>query len=126
MSCERERRLRRAGGVPPQPGRRLEPVPRQEPPALARDERDGSHEEVEHGLADEVVEVDPDPAGLDALAAARDLALERVRGLDVDAEQPMAVRPGTRTAAARLDPEQVVEQRDDEVVVEVAAVVADR
>ena len=81
---------------------------------------------VEHGLADEVVEVHPDPARLDPLAAARDLALEPVRGLDVDPEQPVAVRPGARAAAARLDPEQVVEHRDDEVVVEVPPVVADR
>ena len=37
----------------------------------------------------------------------------------------MAVRPGARAAAAGLDPEQVVEQRDHEVVVQVAALVAD-
>ena len=48
---------------------------------------------VEHGLGDEVVEVDPDPARLDALAAVRDLALELVRPLQVDAEQPVPVRP---------------------------------
>ena len=81
---------------------------------------------VEHSLADEVVEVHPDPAGLDALATAGDLALERMGRLDVDPEQAMAVRPGTRAAAARLDAEQVVEQRHDEVVMEIAVIVADR
>ena len=39
--------------------------------------------------------------------------------VEVDAEQAVAVRPGARAAAARLDAEQVVEQRDDEVVVQV-------
>ncbi len=86
-----------------------------------RHEVDRVEDELEHRLADEVVEVDPDPAGLDALAAAGDLALELVRGLEVDPEQAVAVRARARAAAARLDPEQVVEQRDDEVVVEVAA-----
>ena len=109
----------------PQARGRLEPVPRHEPPSLARHERDRPHEEVEHRLADEVVEVHAHPAGLDALAPARDLALELVRALDVDAEQSMAVRARARAAAARLDTEQVVEQRDDEVVVEIAAVVPD-
>ena len=49
-----------------------------------------------------------------------DLALELVRALEVDAEQPVPVRAGARAAAAGLDAEQVVEQRDDEVVVQVA------
>ena len=38
----------------------------------------------------------------------------------------MAVRTGAGAAAARLDPEQVVEERDDEVVVQVPAIMADR
>ena len=37
----------------------------------------------------------------------------------VDAKQPVSVRACARAAAAGLDPEQVVEQRDDEVVVQV-------
>ena len=37
------------------------------------------------------------------------------------AEQPVPVGPGARAAAAGLDAEQVVEQRDDEVVVQVVA-----
>ena len=57
--------------VPPQPGRRVEAVVRQQPPAVVGDQRDRLDDVVEHGLGDEVVEVDPHPAGLDALAAAR-------------------------------------------------------
>jgi len=43
----------------------------------------------------------------------------------VDAEEPVAVRPGARAAAAGLDAEQVVEHRHDEVVVQVACAVPD-
>src|SRR5262249_30245275 len=70
-------------------------------------------------------EVDTGPSGLDPLAPAEDLALERARGLEVDAEQPVPVGPRARAAAARLDAEEVVEQRDHEVVVEVARAVLD-
>ena len=76
---------------------------------------------LEDGLGDEVVERDARPAGLDALApATHDLALVLVRALEVDAEQPVAVGAGARAAAAGLDPEQVVEQGDDVVVVQIA------
>ena len=85
------------------------------------DQLDGAHDVLEHRIADEVVEADPHPAGLDALAAAGDLALELVRALEVDAEQSVPVGPGARAAAPRLDAEEVVEDRDDEVVVQVAA-----
>src|SRR5690348_3540258 len=75
-------------------------------------------------VGDEVVEVDADPARLDALAPAGDLARELVRALEVDAEQVVAVGAGARAASAGLDAEEVVEDRDDEVVVQVATVVA--
>ena len=39
--------------------------------------------------------------------------------VEIDAQQPVPVGPGARAAAARLDAEEVVEQRDDEVVVQV-------
>ena len=116
-------------GAPPRwrqsPVERVEAVLRQEAPALARHQVDRVEDEGEDRLADEVVEVDPHPAGLDPLAAAGDLALELVRALEVDAQQPVAVRPGAGAAAAGLDAEQVVEQGDHVVVVEVAAAVAD-
>ena len=85
---------------------------------------DGAEQEVEDVLGDEVVEVDPHPAGLDALVALEDLALELARGVEVDAQQPVTVRPGARTAAAGLDAEEVVQERDDEVVVQIAVAVA--
>ena len=44
---------------------------------------------------------------------------------EVDAQQPVPIRPGAGAAAPRLDAEQVVEQRHDEVVVQVAAPVPD-
>ena len=47
--------------------------------------------------------------------------LELVGVLEVDAEQPVPVRAGAGAAAAGLDAEQVVEQRDHEVVVQVLA-----
>ena len=99
---------------------RVEGVVGQQSPALVCDEGHRLDDVAEDGLADEVVEVDPDPAGLDALAPRSDLALELVAAFQVDPEQPMAVRASARAAAPALDPEQVVEDRDDEVVVEVA------
>ncbi len=116
-----QRGFDRAGAVTPQPGPGVEAVVGQQPPALGRDEVHRVDDVVDHRRTHEVVEVDPHPAGLDPLAAGGDLLLELVRALDVDAEQPVAVRPRARAAAAGLDPEQVVEQRDHEVVVQVAA-----
>ena len=49
-----------------------------------------------------------------------------MRGLEVDAEQAVAVGSRARAAAARLDAEQVVEQRHHEVVVEEAVAVPDQ
>ena len=88
---------------------------------MISDEDDGRHDVLEHCLGDEVVEVHAHPAGLDALAAVGDLALELVGSVEVDAEQPVTVRSRARAAAARLDAEKVVEDGDDEVVVEVPA-----
>ena len=104
--------------VPPAAGERVEEVVTEQPPAVARDEAHGLHDVVGDGVGEEVVEVHPHPAGLDALAAAGDLALELVRALEVDAEQPVAVGAGARAPAAGLHAEQVVEHGDDEVVVQ--------
>ncbi len=103
-----------------QAGGGVEAVVAEQPPAVAGDQAHRLDEVVGDGVGDEVVEVDPHPARLDALAAAGDLALELVGALEVDAEQPVAVRARARAAAAGLDAEQVVEQRDDVVVVQVA------
>ena len=51
--------------------------------------------------------------------AAHDLPV-LLRALEPDAEQPVAVGAGARAAAAGLDPEQVVEQGHDVVVVQIA------
>jgi len=116
-----QRRLDRAVAVPPPARRHVEAVLRHELPAVVGDEGHGLHDVAEDLLGHEVVEVHPHPAGLDALAAVGDLALELVAALEVDAEQPVAVGAGARAAAAALDPEQVVEHGHDEVVVQVAA-----
>lgn len=89
------------------------------------DQVDGVDQVVAHGFGDEVVEVDADPAGFDAFPAARDLGAELQGPRVADAEQPVAVRPGARAAAARLHAEQVVEHGDDIVVVEELLAVPD-
>ena len=85
----------------------------------------GADDEFEHRLRYEVVEVDSHPTGLDALATAGDLPFVFEAGLDVDAEKSVAVGTGARASSPALDPEEVVEQRHHEVVVEAALAVAD-
>ena len=89
-----ERRLGRIPTMPPQARGGLEPVVGQQAPAIGRDQVHGREDEFEHGIADEVVEVHPDPARLDPLAPALDLALELAGRFEVDPEQAMAVRAG--------------------------------
>ncbi len=117
---EAQRRLDVAGAMPPEPGEWVEAVGRKEAPAVRRNEIDRGHDVLEDGLGDEVVERDARPARLDPLAPAADDLPVLERALEPDAEQPVAIRAGTRASSARLDPEQVVEQRDDVVVVEVS------
>ena len=71
---------------------------------------------------DKVVEVDSGPARFDAFAALTDLALEFVGPVHVDAKQPVTVGTRAGAAAARLDTEEVVQDRHDEVVVKVSTV----
>ena len=104
----------------PEPARRIELVVLQKTPALGGDEIDRLEDELEDGLADEEVEVHTNPARLDTFAAPGDLAFELVRALDVDAEQPVSVRACARATAASLDPEEVVKQGNDEVVMQVS------
>src|SRR4051794_30144517 len=96
-------RLDRAGAGMPQPGHRVEPVVGQEPRTESRDEQHCVDDEVGYLLVKEVREVHSHPAGLDALAPLGYLPFERVRALDVDAQQSMSVRACARAAAARLD-----------------------
>ena len=77
----------------------LEAIARQQLVALVGDQVHRIDDVVERLLVDEVVEVDTDPAGLDALAASIDLALELMRAVEIDAQQPMPVRTGARAAA---------------------------
>ena len=88
--------------------------------AVSGEQVDGVGEVVAHGVGDEVVEVDPGPAGLDAFAADADLVPVGAGVCRVDGQQPVAVGARAGAAAAGLDAEQVVEQRDDVVVVQVA------
>ena len=60
---------------------------------MGRDEVNGFENVLEDVLGDEVVEVHPDPAGLDTLAAAGDLALELVGAFEVDAQQRVEPAP---------------------------------
>ena len=109
----------------PPAGARVETVVRQQPPAVPGDEVHGGDDVVADGGRHHVVEGDPDPAVLDARTAAADLLPLRPRLGGGDAEQPVRVRPGARAAAAGLDPEQVVEHGDHELVVQVAVAVPD-
>src|SRR6266545_2135580 len=116
-----QRRLHQAVPVAPEPAVRVETVLRQQRPAMRGDQVHRLQDVLEDRFGDEVPEADAYPAGFDPLAAGKDLPLETVRALDVDAEQAVAVRAGARATAPGLDAEQVVEQRHHEVVVQVPA-----
>src|SRR5664279_4724659 len=105
----------------PQARGRVEAVVLQKPPSVPGYEPDRVDEVGEDRLGDEVVEVDADPAGFDALTAVGDLVVELAGTVQIDAQQPVSVWTGAGTAAAGLDPEQVVEQCHDVVVVQIAA-----
>src|SRR5258706_10679954 len=81
---QRKGRFGRTGPVLPQAAGRVESVQRGKAPALRRNEVDGIQDVVEDRLGDEVVEIDPDPAGLDAFATQGCLALELTGRLDVE------------------------------------------
>ena len=84
----------------------------------------GRDDVVTGGWGDKVVEVQPGPARFDALATVRDFPLEGMGPIEVDAEQAVPVWSRARTAASRLDAEQVIEQRHDIVVMQVTGPVA--
>src|SRR5512132_3293333 len=118
-------RLGWAVAVAPQAGVGVEAVVAKQPVAVAGDQVDGVDQVVADGVGDEVVEVHPHPAGLDALAAAAHLLTQGVGSLRGDGQQPVAVGAGTRAATPGLDAEQVIQHGDHEVVVQVAVAVAD-
>src|SRR5690606_2313050 len=101
-----------------------ETVVREQLPAVFCNERHGIQHELERRLTDEVVEVDAHPARFHTLTTALNLTLELHRGFEVDPQQPMTIWARAAAAAACLDPEQVIEKRDAEVVVEVAFTMA--
>ena len=82
-------------------------------------------EERKRLLADEVVEVDPHPTRSDQLTAACNLTLVLPARLDVDSEQSVSVWTGARAASAALYAEEVVEQRNNEVVMKAHLPVTD-
>ena len=57
------------------------------------DDVDGVDDLPERFFVNEVVEIHTHPAGFGPLAATIDLALECVRAIDVDSEQPVTVWP---------------------------------
>jgi hypothetical protein len=110
-----------AAPLPPQPIDGIELIVDQQPPAIASDQANRFDDVVEDLVGDEVVEVHPHPAGLDAFTTSGDLRFELVRALQIDVEQPMSARAGAGTPAAGLDAEQVVEDSNHEVVMETAS-----
>src|SRR5659263_168332 len=74
--AQSQRRLRWSLTVPPESGAWLEPVVAQQTPPVLRHETHSLDDVGEDRLRDEVVEVHPDPTGLDALAPLGDLPVE--------------------------------------------------
>ena len=68
--------------------------------AVTRDQVDSRHDLPEHDLGNDQVEVDPDPARSDSLAALCDLTAELVALFEVDAQQSMTVRAGAGASTA--------------------------
>ena len=102
----------------PEGGIGFESIVGQKSPAVLGNQVHRLDDVLELVFVDEVVEVDPDPAGLDHLATLADLHFDEIAGVGIDPEQTMTVGPGTRAPAAGLDAEEIVEKRDDVVVVQ--------
>ncbi|HEY6794836.1 MAG TPA: hypothetical protein VI248_09145 [Kineosporiaceae bacterium] len=106
------------GVVAPQAALRIEAVVAEQAPAVGGEQVDGIDEVVGDGVGEEVVEVDPHPAGFEAAAAGADGVLEAAGAVGVDVQETVAVGAGAGAAAAGLDAEQVVEDGDEVVVVQ--------
>ena len=104
----------------PKGGVGFESIVGQKSPSVLGDQVDRLDDVFELVFVDEVVEVDPDPPGLDDLAALADLDFDEIAGVGVDPEQTMAVGSGTRAPAPSLDAEEIVEKSDDVVVMQEA------
>src|SRR5580765_5661803 len=102
----------------------VEAVQREQLPRLVREEVDCLEDVVEDLLAREVVEAQTDERELRAEVAGRRLALHPCRRLLVDPAEAVDVWPCAEAPASRLDPEQIVEERNHEVRVQQPARVA--
>ena len=85
------------------------------------DERHGFNDVAEHFVADEVVEVHPNPTGFDPLASAQNLFIVFLRQFRVDAEQSVTVRARARATAPTLDTKYVIQHCHHRIVVQVFA-----
>lgn len=96
-------RWRGGVAVAPQTGPRVEAVRRQKPDRGGGDHVHGFDDEVELRLGEVEAEAQPGPPRLDAEPAVDGLAGEPMGVVQVDAQQPVAVRSGAGAAAAALD-----------------------
>ena len=85
---------------------------------MPRHEFDRPRDAIHVRLFEEPVYPQPGPAGAEGGIAKLHFAFVAFRGLAVDAQEMVAIRPGTGTPAARLNAEQIVEQGDDVVVMQ--------
>ena len=92
---ESQRGLDRARTVVPQPRIWIKGIVRQQLPAVFSHHGYRLHDVLKNSLANEVVEVDAHPTGLDPLAPVFDLAFKLVRLLNINSQQAVAVRSST-------------------------------
>mmetsp|Transcript_124349 Transcript_124349/g.215534 ORF Transcript_124349/g.215534 Transcript_124349/m.215534 type:complete len:298 (+) Transcript_124349:1650-2543(+) len=104
--------------VPPEPGLRVEAVLAQQAPAVLRNQLHSLEDVLELLFAGDVAEAQAGPAQLGPFLLPRCLPHGLTRFV-VDLQQAVPVGPGARAAPAGLDPEEVVEQGHDVVVVQV-------
>ncbi len=108
--------------VLPVAGVGVEAVVREQLPAVIGHEMDCLQDVTEGDVAHEVREAEPREGQLGADVTVVDLRVHACRPLVVDRIHAVDVGAGAEAAAARLDSEEVAEDRDDEVGVEQTAV----
>jgi hypothetical protein len=94
----------------PLPAEGIEAVEGERLPALGRDQVHRLDHVVERALADEVVEVEAEPPGLQSLVARRDLRGHLPSAVLVDSRESLRIRAGAEASAPGLNAEQVIEQ----------------